>query len=147
MRNPTPWDDVFMEMAHVIAKRSKDPSTQVGAVIVDQRNRIVSLGFNGPPRGIVDSAVDWNDSTEKWRWIVHAEENAWLHALEARGSVSLCTLYSTAVICPACALRAVHLGIYRIICANVLPKSVEPGDYLYQVHSIVNAASAKLLIR
>ena len=62
MRNPTPWDDVFMEMAHVIAKRSKDPSTQVGAVIVDQSNRIVSLGFNGPPRCVVDSAVNWNES-------------------------------------------------------------------------------------
>lgn len=146
MRNPTPWDDVFMEMAHVIAKRSKDPSTQVGAVIVDHSNRIVSLGFNGPPRGIVDSAVNWKESAEKWRWVVHAEENAWLHGLEARGNVRLCTLYSTAVICPGCALRAVHLGIDRFVCANVLPRSAD-SDYLPRVQAIMSASGAKLLIR
>ena len=53
------WDECFMRMANVIAERSKDPSTQTGAVIADQNNVVVGLGYNGMPRGIDSNKFPW----------------------------------------------------------------------------------------
>jgi len=71
------WDSRFMDLARLVASWSKDPSTQVGAVIVDQDKRIVSTGFNGFPRCVNDSPVD---REVKLLRTIHAEENALLFA-------------------------------------------------------------------
>jgi len=74
------WDECFMRMAHVIADRSKDPSTQAGAVVVSQKNIVIGLGYNGWPRGIDTDALPWERDGKlydsKYAYVVHAEENA-----------------------------------------------------------------------
>jgi len=113
----TKWDRRFLEMADLVASWSKDPSTQVGAVIVNDRKEVVGLGYNGFPRGVVDSADRLNVRETKYELVVHAEVNAILTAGDrARG----CTLYVSPTlmvpnICPNCAKVAVQAGIKRVV--------------------------------
>ena len=77
------WDEYFMSIALLSAKRSADPSTQVGACIVDSNNKVVSIGYNGMPRGIDDCNLSWNrngtDLDSKYLYVCHAEFNAILN--------------------------------------------------------------------
>ena len=88
--NMTKWDRRYMEMAELVASWSKDPSTRVGAVIVSPDNHVVSVGFNGFPRGIEDNDR-LNQRGTKYMNIVHAEMNALIHADR---SVDGCILYT-----------------------------------------------------
>ena len=79
------WDATFMTLANDIAKRSKDPNTQVGACIVDENNKIVSLGYNGFPNGCNDDHFPWEREgsspiSTKYNYVVHAELNSILNA-------------------------------------------------------------------
>lgn len=103
------WPQRFMELAAVVASWSKDPSTKVGAVIADSNNRIVSVGFNGPPRDTSDDAV--TDRDVKLLRTLHAEENAILFG----GSVAGCTLYVTHAPCAHCAAMMIQVGIARVV--------------------------------
>jgi len=103
------WDARMLDLVALVATWSKDPSTQVGAAIVDQNNRVVSLGFNGFPRGVLD--IDC-DREEKLRRTIHAEENAILFASRP---VAGCTLYVTHHPCARCAAKAIQVGIKRIV--------------------------------
>ncbi len=92
------WDECFMRMAHVIADRSKDPSTQAGAVIASQNNVVVGLGYNGWPRGIETEALPWERKGDladtKYAYVVHAEENAIYNAnAKTKGCKLYCTLF------------------------------------------------------
>lgn len=109
-------DEVYLEMCYSIARRSKDPSTKVGALISDPK-AIVSMGYNGPPRTVIDEDVPLT-RPEKYNWMIHAEHNAILFGLAARGSYMLqgCTLYTTGIPCKRCALIVVHVGIKRVVC-------------------------------
>lgn len=108
-----------MQIAHVIAQRSKDPSTQAGAVIVDQRHVVVGLGYNGWPRGIEPEALPWARDTKalkysdtKYAYVVHAEENAIYNTnKDPRG----CILYATLFPCNECAKTIVQMGITEIV--------------------------------
>lgn len=104
------WDKRFMEMAVMVASWSKDPSTKVGAVIVDRNNRVVSLGYNGPPRGVEDDPSVDRDT--KLRRTIHAEKNA---ILFARGETSGCTIYVTHHPCGPCAAFITQAGIARVV--------------------------------
>ena len=79
-----PWDSYFMGLAHLSALRSKDPNTQVGAAIVDENHRVVSVGYNGLPRGCEDNDYPWsregNVLETKYPYVVHAELNAILNS-------------------------------------------------------------------
>lgn len=108
----TKWDLRFVGMARLIAGWSKDPSSQVGAVIVDPMHRIVSLGFNGLPRGVRDDDEVLANRDERLRRTLHAEENALLFA---RGSVQGCALYVTHPPCARCAAKLVQAGIVRVV--------------------------------
>lgn len=104
------WDERLLSMAHLAASWSKDPSTKVGAVIADPMNRIVSVGYNGFPRGIED---DVNvDRDEKLRRTIHAEENALLFAGR---SVEGCTIFITHPPCSQCAAKVIQSGIKRVV--------------------------------
>ena len=78
------WDEYFMGLAHLSALRSKDPSTQVGAAIVDRNHRVVSVGYNGFPTGCSDDEFPWAREEQglnsKYLYVVHAELNAILNA-------------------------------------------------------------------
>lgn len=104
------WQDYFLGMARHVATKSKDPSTKVGAVLVDANNRVVSIGFNGPPRGVPDDPSV--DRETKLRRTLHAEQNA---IIFARRDLAGCTLYVTHAPCARCAAMIVQTGITRVV--------------------------------
>ncbi len=110
------WDECFMRMAHVIADRSKDPSTQAGAVVVNQKNVVVGLGYNGWPRGIDTDALPWerdgNLYDSKYAYVVHAEENA---VYNSHAQTEGCKLYCTLFPCNECVKTIIQNGITEII--------------------------------
>jgi len=115
------WDEMFMGVAQLAAKRSKDPRTQVGAVLV-KNNRIISTGYNGMPyvskkiSESNDNIYPWTPADEivnsKYTYVVHAELNA---ILNARQSVDGCTLYCTLFPCNECAKAIIQSGIKEIV--------------------------------
>lgn len=115
--NQISWDEYFMGIALLSAKRSKDPSTQVGACIVDDENKVVSIGYNGMPRNIDDKDLTWNkgeDLDSKYLYVCHAEFNAILNT--RNGSVLKgCTVYVTDFPCNECAKAIIQTGIKRIV--------------------------------
>lgn len=111
------WDDRFLSLAESVAAWSKDPSTKVGAVIVDEKRRVVGLGYNGFPRGVEDDVDRLSDRPTKYALMVHAEANA---ILNAGRSVEGCTIYVWPTImvpamCPSCAKLAAQAGIKRAV--------------------------------
>lgn len=121
------WDKYFMEIAKLSAQRSKDPKTQVGAVIVSPvDNHIISVGYNGMPRGIDDNidfccrepliphASVWNDEIKN-KLVVHAEANAILNTNE---DLHGATMYITQYPCNECAKLIVQKGIKKIVYAD-----------------------------
>lgn len=107
------WQRRFFDLARLIATWSKDPSSQVGAVIVDDKKRIVSVGFNGLPMGVEDTAERLNTRELKYELIVHAEANA---ILTAPKSVSGCTIYVYPYLpCSRCAGAIIQSGIKRVV--------------------------------
>lgn len=106
------WHDFFFGMAKYVSQKSKDPSSQVGAVIVDGK-RIVSLGFNGFPAGVRDDAEIYTDRARKLKRTQHAEANAMTFA---KRDLSGCTLYVTHFPCSQCAGRAIQEGIAKVVC-------------------------------
>ena len=106
------WDECFMRIAHVISQRSKDPSTQGGAVLVDQDNIVVGLGYNGFPRGITDEQLPWERKGDfletKYAYVVHAEENA---VYNANAQTKDCKLYCTLFPCNECVKTIIQNGI------------------------------------
>jgi dCMP deaminase len=103
----------FLSLAEHVSRWSKDPSTQVGAVIVDPRRRVVSVGYNGLPQGVEDSDDRLNDRELKYKLIQHAERNA---ILFARGSVEGCTLYTHPFLpCASCAGMLIQAGIAAVV--------------------------------
>lgn len=116
------WDRRFMALAQHVAQWSKDPSTKVGAVIVDDRNRVIAHGYNGFPRGVEDSPELYADREQKYPRVVHAELNAILNAL---GPVEGCTLFATLAPCCECAKAIIQAGIRRVV---ITPESAKTSD-------------------
>jgi len=110
------WDEAFMQTAYVIAQRSKDPNTQNGAVIVDENNIVVGLGYNGFPRGCSDEKLPWEREGDfldtKYAYVVHAEENA---VYNANKPTENCKLYCTLFPCNECAKTIIQCGIKEVI--------------------------------
>lgn len=112
------WDDYFMAMAFLSARRSKDPNTQVGACIVDKSNCVIGLGYNGFPRGCSDDHLPWgriDDKTlhNKYAYVCHAEVNAILNKCSA--SVKDATLYVALFPCNECAKVIIQSGIREVV--------------------------------
>lgn len=111
--NTTKWDKRFLGLAKVVGSWSKDPSTQVGSVIVDQKKRIISIGFNGFPTGIEDSSDLLLDREQKYEIIVHAEANALMFA---NRSLEGCTIYTYPFQpCSKCAGLIIQAGLTRVV--------------------------------
>ena len=118
------WDKRFLELAKQIASWSKDPSTQVGCVVVGPDREIRSTGFNGLPRGIEDSEDRLNNREIKYPMICHAEENAIMHAARIGISLKDCTAYVTWPPCTRCARSLIQAGVSEII----YPKGIDIPD-------------------
>jgi len=106
------WDNRFLDMAALVATWSKDPSTQVGAVIVDKDNRVVSVGFNGFPQHMPDHTDSYSNREEKYSRVIHAEMNALLFS---NRPVHGCTIYSTLLSCDRCFVHLAQAGITRFV--------------------------------
>lgn len=102
------WLERFRDLAVQISTWSKDPSRQVGAVIVDAERRVVGMGYNGFPRGVSDDPARYEEKSVKLRMVVHAEANA---ILNARGSVSGCSMIVTSFPCSECAKLIIQSGV------------------------------------
>ena len=114
------WDEYFMGVADLSGKRSKDPNTQVGACIVSQDNKILSMGYNGFPRGCSDDEFPWGKESEnsdpysaKYLYVTHSELNAILNY--RGGSLEGSKLYVTLFPCNECAKAIIQAGIKTII--------------------------------
>ena len=106
------WDNNFLKLAQTVSTFSKDPSTKVGAVIADDDNRVVSIGYNGFPKGIKDDQRLENRDL-KYDMIVHAEANA---ILFANDSVKDSTIYTWPFMpCSRCASLIIQAGIRRVV--------------------------------
>ena len=111
------WDEYFMGVALLSAKRSKDPSTQVGACIVNEDKRIIAIGYNGFPRGCSDDIFPWgkgntDELNNKYPYVVHAEANA---ILNSSGNLKGATVYVTLFPCNECAKLLIQSGIKHIV--------------------------------
>ena len=109
------WDEYFMSLAMLSAKRSKDPNTQVGSVIVDENNVLVSMGYNGLPRG-VEGNFPWNREGEfedtKYPYVVHSELNAILNSKTT--NLKNCKIYVALFPCNECAKAIIQSGIKHV---------------------------------
>ncbi len=106
-----------MGVALLSAKRSKDPSTQVGACVVNQDKRIIGIGYNGFPRGCSDEELPWGKESKdqletKYPYVVHAEANA---ILNSTSSLVGATIYVTLFPCNECAKLLIQTGIKRVV--------------------------------
>lgn len=107
------WKKRFMALAHEVSTWSKDPSTQVGAYIVDSLGQPVSHGFNGFARGVKDSPERLNDRNLKYKFVAHAERNALDQA--TKHNLTDCILFCTHYPCPNCAIGVIQNGIKTIV--------------------------------
>ena len=109
------WDEYFMGIAMLAARRSKDPNTQVGACIVSQNNIILSTGYNGMPKGCSDDEYPWDreGADTKYPYVVHAELNAILnaHGRDLQGS----RLYVALFPCNECAKAIIQSGVQEVL--------------------------------
>lgn len=114
------WDRRLLGLAEYVARWSHDPSTRTGAVIAD-RKHVVSVGYNGFPRGVDDDPARYADRSLKYKMIVHCEMNA---ILSAKRSVEGFTLYTWPfTCCPDCAGQVIQAGISRVVSPWLDPDS------------------------
>ena len=113
------WDEYFMAIAKLSAMRSKDPSTQVGACIVSNDNRILSIGYNGAPNGFSDEKFPWgregNPLETKYLYVVHAERNAILNYRGSRKDLENSKIYVDLFPCNECAKEIIQAGIKEVV--------------------------------
>ena len=111
------WDEYFMGVAQLAAKRSKDPGTQVGACIIDSNKHILSVGYNGMPMGCSDDEYPWDREGDpldtKYLYVCHAELNAILNY--NGGSLRGARVYVTLFPCNECTKAIIQKGISEII--------------------------------
>lgn len=117
------WDSFFLQMTNLVAQKSKDRSTKVGAVIVGPDNEVRSVGYNGFPRGVDDDVEARHQRPAKYLYTEHAERNALYNALRAGISVKGCRMYLSYTPCHDCARGVIQAGIAEI----VTPDTVFPG--------------------
>lgn len=111
------WDEYFMGIAILSAQRSKDPSTQVGACIINEDKRILSVGYNGMPRGCDDDFMPWEREgsllDSKYAFVCHAELNAILNY--GAGTLKNSVIYTTLFPCNECAKAIIQSGIKEVV--------------------------------
>ena len=124
------WDEYFMGIAMLAARRSKDPNTQVGACIVSQDNIILSTGYNGMPKGCSDDEYPWEREGElcdtKYAYVTHSELNAILNY--RGGSLEGTKLYVTLFPCHECAKAIIQAGITEVVYGDDKYNGV-PGNF------------------
>lgn len=106
------WDEYFMNIAEEVAKKSKDPSVQVGCVVVDPKHRPVSFGYNGMVQGADESKMTLSERPMKYYFAIHAEMNALIFAKQ---DLTGCTIYCTYATCENCLKYCLQAGVKRFV--------------------------------
>ena len=112
MEKQKSWDEYFMNIAEAVAAKSKDPSSKMGCVIVDQNKRVVSLGYNGLVQGADESKMTLSERPMKYHFAIHSEMNA---VLFARQDLNGCTVYNRVATCDNCLKYCLQAGIKRFV--------------------------------
>lgn len=112
------WDRRWIDLARLVASWSKDDSTKCGAVIVGPRNVLVSLGWNGFPRGINDDVAERRQRPQKYLWSEHAERNAIYNAAASGAKTEGCRMYLTWFPCCSCARGIIQSGLSELVCTQ-----------------------------
>ena len=116
-------------MVELVSSWSRDPSTKVGAVIVDEENNVRSVGYNGFPRNVDDNREDrWNDRTVKYKFAEHAERNAIYAAARHGTSIERCKMYLGWFPCADCARAIIQVGIKHVIIDGRKYDGSDPRD-------------------
>jgi dCMP deaminase len=114
------WTEYFLNIAEQVKLKSKDQSTQIGAVIVGEDKEVLSTGYNSFPRGLDDSLQERQERPEKYFWMEHAERNAIYNAARIGVSLKNSTIYLTSGLpCMDCARGIVNSGIKTVYCKQV----------------------------
>jgi dCMP deaminase len=114
MREVKSWGHYFMDMAHMASTRSKDPNTNVGAVLVDNNRSIIETGYNGFAPGLKENEERWQRPT-KYAYVIHAEQNAIGRAARAGKRLDGATLFCTHLPCKECAKMILASGIRNVV--------------------------------
>ncbi len=145
------WDEYFMGVAKLSGMRSKDPNSQVGACIVSQDNKILSMGYNGFPMGCSDDEFPWAREGEeldtKYFYVTHSELNAILNY--RGGSLEGAKLYVSLFPCNECAKAIIQAGIRTVVyecdkyadspAVKASKRMLDATKYFYVTHSELNA--------
>lgn len=147
------WDDHFLRQALGWAHMSKDPNTQVGAVLVGPNRELISAGFNGFPRGVADLPERLNSREVKNMLMVHAERNAILNAARIGVSTKGSTLYlactdSSGMVwagppCTACTLEVIQAGVAEIVAYPIKPVPSKWHEDLAYARTLIDEAGVR----
>ena len=134
------WDEYFLNIAEAVAEKSKDPSSKMGCVIVDNKKRVVSLGYNGMIQGADESKMTLSERPMKYYFAIHSEMNALIFAHQ---SLEGCTLYNRVATCENCLKYCLQAGIKRFVYKElrVHSHSTDPK------HSMTNVETDEAIIR
>lgn len=138
-------DDYYMGLAFWVSRKSKDPKTQIGSIIVSPNNTPISSGYNGPPAEIDDNLIDW-DRPNKYSYILHSEINAiWYGRYKCMNNA---IIYVTGKPCRNCILHIVRAGIKKVIYKNPLtdPNSLLANEEEWTItQNIANLGKVQLV--
>lgn len=133
--------EAYFRICEEVATSSKDPSTKVGAIIVSPRGAIVSTGYNGFPRRVVETDERWA-RPEKYNWVIHAELNAILNAAAEGVRLEGCTMILPwDMPCNTCCGAIVNAGLAHVVCATDKFPGVGKGKY-YNVTDVAKTILA-----
>ena len=137
------WHSRSLDLASHVASWSKDPSTKAGACIVDSRHRVLSLGFNGFPRGTHDHAQVYDNRPRKYLRVIHAEKNAMMFAMcDLTGT----TIYSSHAPCAQCMAAIIQCGITTVVCPVPTPEFRERwGANIIESEELVRESNIHLI--
>lgn len=134
------WDKYFLGIAKAVAEKSKDPSSKMGCVIVDENKRVVSLGYNGMIQGANESKMTLSERPMKYYFAIHSEMNA---VIFARRDLTGCTLYNRVATCENCLKYCLQAGIKRFVYEELRVHSHATDPK----HSMTNIETDEAIIR
>ncbi|MBQ6593608.1 hypothetical protein IJI00_00860 [Candidatus Saccharibacteria bacterium] len=134
------WDEYFMKITEAVALKSKDPSSKMGCVIVDQNKRVVSLGYNGMLQGADESKMTLAERPMKYYFSIHSEMNALIFA---KRDLTGCTIYNRVATCENCLKYCLQAGIKRFVYEELRVHSHKSDPK----HSMTNPETDEAIIR
>ena len=137
------WDEYFMGIAEEVARRSKDPSSQNGCVIVDKKKRPVSFGYNGTIQGADETKMTLSERPMKYYFAIHSEMNALIFAGR---DLEGCTLYNKMATCENCLKYCLQAGIKRFVYKELRVGSFRTGEKKSMTNIDTDEATIRLLV-